>query len=55
MDFKSYDFTPRELIAALMYLVIGHKNTMMVFGDFYSIAIEFSHNAPIEIPGALSS
>jgi hypothetical protein len=33
LDFKSYEFTPRELIAALMYLVLG--KTMMVFPDYY--------------------
>ena len=46
MDFKSYEFSPRELIAALLYLVLG--KTMMVFPDYYQIAVDYSQNPPID-------
>lgn len=46
LDFKNYEFHPREMIAALMYLVLGR--TMMVFPDYYQMAVEFSQNSPIQ-------
>ena len=35
IDFQSNMFQPRHLIAALIYLVIGNQQTMMVFPDYY--------------------
>jgi len=35
LDYKSNQFKPREIIAALLYLVIGGQQTMMVFPNYY--------------------
>ena len=39
IDFRSHEFQPRELIAALIYLVIGNQDTMMVFPNYYQMAV----------------
>ena len=39
IDFRAHEFQPRELIAALIYLVIGNQETMMVFPNYYQMAV----------------
>lgn len=47
IDFSSHEYHPRELIAALIYLVIGNQDTMMVFPNYYQMAVQFTVNPPI--------
>lgn len=47
IDYRAHEFTPRQLIAALLYLVIGNENTMAVFPNFYQMAVAFTVNPPI--------
>jgi len=47
IDYRAHEFSPRQLIAALLYLVIGNENTMAVFPNFYQMAVAFTVNPPI--------
>ena len=47
IDYKAHEFQPRQLIAALLYLVIGNQQTMTVFPNYYQMAVQFTVNPPI--------
>ena len=47
IDFKGQEHAPRQLVAALIYLVVGSQTGMAVFPNNYQIALQFSQNAPI--------
>ena len=39
IDYRAHEFQPRQLIAALLYLVIGNQQTMAVFPNYYQMAV----------------
>ena len=39
LDFGNFKHSPRHLVAALLYVVIGSQQTMMVFPDYYQMAV----------------
>ncbi len=47
IDFKAHEFSPRQLIAALLYLVVGNQETMAVFPNYYQMAVQFTVDPPI--------
>ena len=47
IDYRAHEFAPRQLVAALIYLVIGNEKTMAVFPNYYQMAVQFTVNPPI--------
>ena len=50
IDYRAHEFQPRQLVAALLYLVIGNQQTMAVFPNYYQMAVQFTVNPPIPAP-----
>lgn len=47
MDFESHLYERREIVAALLFFVIGSQIGMMVFPSNFEIAAKFSQYSPI--------
>ena len=47
IDYRAHEFAPRQIIAALLYLVIGNEQTIAVFPNYYQMAVQFTVNPPI--------
>jgi hypothetical protein len=49
IDYESNSHRPRELIAAVLYLVIGGPQSIGVFADYAQIALNFRTNPPVPV------